>query len=405
MNSLINNKLVLFGAGKIGRSFIGQLFSRGGYEVVFIDVFQPIIDELNNRQSYNVVIKNDVDSVITIQNVRAVFAGEVDKVTNELATASIVAVSVGQRGLQSVIPLIANGLLKRFENIGSLPMDIIIAENMRNASEYISHELAAHLPDGYPLNDRVGLIETSIGKMVPIMTQKDMETDMLQVFAEPYNTLILDKLAFKNPIPKIEGLAPKENIKAWVDRKLFIHNLGHATVAYLGYLTHPTSAYLYEVLSISHIKETVRNTMLQAASILMAKYPREFTIESLTNHIDDLLLRFQNKALGDTIFRVGCDLQRKLGSEDRIAGAIHLAQEFELPFDLILKVLVCGCHFKATDREGRSLPSDLEFRKIYGEGIRKVLKNICDFTESSEVNQEMLKEAEKIDEVLTFLYT
>ena len=45
-----HNKLVLFGAGKIGRSFIGQLFSRGGYEVVFIDVFKPVIDELNLRR-------------------------------------------------------------------------------------------------------------------------------------------------------------------------------------------------------------------------------------------------------------------------------------------------------------------------------------------------------------------
>ncbi|NJK84846.1 MAG: hypothetical protein HC906_01560 [Bacteroidales bacterium] len=85
----------------------------------------------------------------------------------------------------------------------------------------------------------MGLVETSIGKMVPIMTSKDIEEDLLQVFAEPYNTLILDKNGFKNPIPDIRGLAPKVNMKAWVDRKSFIHNLGHAVAAYIGKLFCP----------------------------------------------------------------------------------------------------------------------------------------------------------------------
>jgi len=44
----------------------------------------------------------------------------------------------------------------------------------------------------------------------------------------------------------------------------------------------------------------------------MKKYPEEFSAKDLVDHIDDLLYRFQNKVLGDTIFMVGCDLMRKL---------------------------------------------------------------------------------------------
>jgi len=395
------NKLVLFGAGKIGRSFIGQLFSRGGYEVVFIDIYKPVIDELNLRHNYNVVIKGNVESVINIQNVRGVFAGDVVKVTAEIASARIIAVSVGLNGLKSTIQLIAKGLIKRFENTEASPLDIIIAENLRNAAEFMSLQLQEHLPEGYPLEERVGLIETSIGKMVPIMLKNDMEADVLQVFAESYNTLILDKLAFKNPIPLIEGLAPKKNMKAWVDRKLFIHNLGHATAAYLGFLAHPSCNYLYEVLSDYQLKEKVRNTMLQAANILLMKYPDEFTLESLTEHVDDLLIRFQNKTLGDTLFRVGCDLQRKLGAEDRIAGAIHLAREFKLPYDLILRSLVAGCHFKATDESGRTLQSDREFMAIYAKGIKTVLTFVCGFDEIND--SEVILEAISIDNSLKTL--
>jgi mannitol-1-phosphate 5-dehydrogenase len=254
------------------------------------------------------------------------------------------------------------------------------------------------LPEDYPLEERIGLIETSIGKMVPIMLKKDTDDDILQVFAEPYNTLILDKLAFKNPIPEIEGLAPKENMKAWVDRKLFIHNLGHATAAYLGFLAHPSAIFLYEVLADNQIRENVRNTMLQAANVLMKQYPGEFTAEALTVHIDDLLRRFQNKALGDTLFRVGCDLQRKLSAEDRLAGAIHLARELKLPFDLILKALVCGSHFRATDEAGNQLTDDIEFCKIAEKGMAAVLTEICGFDEIADLD--LIAEAVRIDNEL-----
>lgn len=398
MNFNKNKKLVLFGAGKIGRSFIGQLFSSGGYEVVFIDIFQPVIDELNARVNYNVVIKSDTDQILQISNVRGVLATDEELVINEIATANILAVSIGQAGLKGAIPLIARGLLIRFELNDNLPLDIIIAENLRNAADYFRDELHKLLPDDYPLDKLVGLIETSIGKMVPIMLKKDMEEDVLQVFAEPYNNLILDKKGFRNPIPEIAGLSPKENIKAWVDRKLFIHNLGHATAAYLGYQFAPEFKYLYEVLAVPELYIQVRETMLQSAQILLARYPGDFTIATLTQHIDDLLSRFQNKALGDTVFRVGCDLKRKLSTEDRLAGAIHLATELNLPYDRILYSLICGCYFRATDEAGNIFPSDIEFMAIYANGIKGVMISICGFDEV--VDSEIIMEAVAIDDLL-----
>ena len=391
-----NDKIVLFGAGKIGRSFIGQLFSHGGYKVVFVDVFKPVIDELNRRHSYNVIVKDEIESVIRVNNVRGVFGGDEEEIIGEIATARILAVSVGLHGLKSVMHLIAKGLIKRFELSDAKPLDIIIAENLRNAAEFIHSELEKYLPEDFPLDEKVGLIETSIGKMVPIMLKKEMEADILQVFAEPYNTLILDKRAFKNPIPAIEGLAPKENMKAWVDRKLFIHNLGHAITAYLGYLSNPKATFLYEVLADHSIREKVRQTMLQATNILLKKYPDEFTLEALTEHADDLIRRFQNKALGDAIFRVGCDLPRKLSAEDRLAGAIHLALELKLPYDLILYGLVAGFHFRAADEAGNLLPADKEFAAIYAKGVPEVMTSVCGFDLLAD--QKLIAESVLIDQ-------
>jgi len=309
--------------------------------------------------------------------VRGVCLSDSGQVISELAGATMAALSVGQQGLPDSLPLIAMALIKRRKLFGEWPLDFIIAENMRNADQYLHCELEKYLPADYPQDKLIGLVETSIGKMVPIMSLKDMQEDPLQVFAEPYNTLIVAKRGFKNSIPEVKNLEPKENIKAWVDRKLFIHNLGHATAAYLGFRKHPLAINMYEVLDDPEIFETTRLTMLQSAEILMALYPGEFILKQLAAHIDDLLYRFRNKALGDTIFRVGCDLYRKLSPEDRLAAPIKAAIRLNKPYDLIYKALLSSISFRATNEKGEFLPTDLNFFSESLYGINHILRNIC----------------------------
>lgn len=395
--------ILIFGAGKIGRSFIGQLFSEGGYKVVFADISQPVIKALNEKKKYEVVIKSaqGEDKTIHVKNVRAINARDIKAVKYEICQADILTVSVGQNALPDIIPLIAEGLNERYKKNKSSSIDIIIAENMLNASDYIKEHLQKYLPGDFPIDQFVGLIETSIGKMVPIIPKKIEEEDILRVFAEPFNTLILDKKAFKNPIPAIKDLAPKENIKAWIDRKLFIHNLGHAATAYWGYFYNPDFQYIWQALKISLIYETVKKTMLEAATLLAKKYPDEFTLNELSAHVNDLLERFQNRALGDTIYRVGCDLCRKLGPNDRLSGAIRLAVSLNLPYSNILKTLIIGFRFRAKDEKGQMHPSDIKFLEIFSNGINDVLKNICGF---DEINfQQILQEGQQIEKDFVIL--
>jgi mannitol-1-phosphate 5-dehydrogenase len=372
-------KLVLFGAGKIGRSFIGQLFSVSGYEVVFVDISEQIVKELNRSNEYSVVIKSAFsDEIIKVGNVRGILGAETDKVAEELTTCDIAAISVGHKGLPRVIPVLAEGLNRRYKKSGIKPLDIILAENMRNADQYVKLLLAVYLDKVFPFNEMVGLIETSIGKMVPIMPQDVQDSDPLLVYAEPYNTLILDKKAFKNPIPEVKGLAPKENIKAWVDRKSHIHNFGHVAAAYSGFLADPGAVYMADILSIPAVKEHTISAMLQSADILKRKYPGEFTTNDLTEHINDLLLRFENRALGDTVFRVGCDLKRKLHRNDRILSPLIDGTKAGTHVNKIIETFICGLSFTAKDETGKMFPGDTEFfEALRKENLAFVLTNIC----------------------------
>ena len=373
-------KLLLFGAGKIGRSFIGQLFSQGGYEVAFVDINRDLVDALNKNGSYSVVIKSEEgDKIQVIDKVKGIYLSDHEKIYQELKDVSYIATAVGNDNLKEIIPIIAEGIKIRLEREIFKPVDIIIAENLRNAADFFEEQLRKFLPQDY-IHDYIGLVETSIGKMVPIMTRADLEKDITQVFAESYNTLILDKKGFKNELPDIRGLDPKENMKAWVDRKSFIHNLGHATAAYFGSLKHPERVYLYELLADEEVRIFVRNTMIQSGNILQELYPGEFSDIHILEHIDDLIFRFQNKSLGDTVFRVGMDLYRKLSEEDRLAGAIHQAIDLEMPFSNILKSLVYGIHFRATDENDIQYTRDIKFTGLYTQfGLEYILENICGF--------------------------
>ncbi len=344
---------------------------------IFIDVYKPVVDALNKSRQYELVIKSDRDEILLIENVRGVLASDKSAAIDEISTAGIVSVSTGMEGLPGVIDLLSGGLTARYVLDKESPLDIIIAENMRNAEQYFRENLRKKLPLSYPLDRLVGLIETSIGKMVPLMTPEDMKGDILKVFAEPYNRLILDKKAFKNKLPDVSGLAPKENIKAWVDRKLFIHNFGHASAAYFGHLHDPSLVYLYEVLQMKEVYRLTRAAMLQAAHILQKLYPQEFTRAALEDHVDDLLRRFQNRSLKDTVFRVGTGLRRKLGPEDRIQSPLKAAVQMDLPFDIIMQSLISGFHFMASDHEGNRNPDDVVVMDLFRKNPDSALSEIC----------------------------
>ncbi len=375
-------KILLFGAGKIGRSFIAQLFSQGGYEIVFVDINQKLIDLLNSTDHYKVVVKGDNEYSIPVTNFRAIHFSDKETLLKEFAECTIVSTSVGLNNLPDLFPLFAEALVYRYKKMPFSPVDFIIAENIRHADEMFEKNLKSYLPEDYPFGKLVGLVETSIGKMVPIMTQKDLENDPLKIFAEEYNSLPLSAKGFKNHLPEVAGLKYITNIRAWVDRKSLIHNLGHAAAVYFGFQELPEEKLLWKILQHQGVYDKTRATMLQAANILLHKYPYNFTSEELEQHVDDLLNRFQNKALGDSVFRVGCDLYRKLAKDDRLSGAIKLATILGQPYQFILEALVSGFYFRATDENGLLFHNDQHFVEKLGQvGFENMFVKVTGFTE------------------------
>lgn len=318
-------RAVMYGGGNIGRGFVGALLSRSGYEVTFIDVAEPVVSALSERRRYPVrYVSGDGWEDQWIENVTAVNGNDGEAAADAIARCDIMATAVGARILPYIAPNIVEGLRRRWA-AGRGCLNIIICENLMNADRVLGELLESRLTEAErPLfRETVGLVEASIGRMVPVQTEEMKDGDPMRVCVERYGYLPVDRAAFKGGVPEIENMAPFAPFDFYVKRKLYIHNLGHAVCAYLGDCL--GLEYISEAIDQPEIRLLVQNAMLESAGVLSEEYG--VPLAELLRHITDLLHRFGNGALRDTCRRVGGDPARKLGPEDRLIGAASLALE------------------------------------------------------------------------------
>ncbi len=321
-------KAVMYGGGNIGRGFIGMLFSLSGFQTTFIDVAAPVVEGLNKNGKYPVrIISGDTHEDIDVVNVSAVNGNDTAAVADVIAEADIMATAVGVNILKFIIGNIVAGIRRRKE-LGKGPLNILICENLMDANKVLEGMLKAELNEEECawFDENIGLVEATIGRMVPVQTDEMKDGEPLRVCVERYGFLPVDKDAFKGEIPAIKNMIPFAPFDYYIKRKLYIHNMGHATCAYLGDLL--GLEYIYQSIDKDEVYIIVKAAMQESAQVLHKHYGVE--LAPILAHIDDLLDRFTNSALKDTCKRVGGDPKRKLSPADRLIGASNLALQNEI---------------------------------------------------------------------------
>ncbi|HOZ46157.1 MAG TPA: mannitol-1-phosphate 5-dehydrogenase [Candidatus Hydrogenedentes bacterium] len=368
---MMMKKAVQFGAGNIGRGFLGQLYFESGYETTFVDVIEPVVEGLKQRGEYPLRIVGELTQTLRIGNVTAVYAQDTARVAQALAEADLASTAVGVSVLPKVAPAIAAGVAKRFEQPNAEPLNLIVCENLIGAGPFLREKVRDHLPERFHsfLDERVGFVETSIGRMVPVMTAEELAEDPLLVCVEPYCELPVDARGFRGPLPPLEHMEPRQNFAAYVERKLFVHNAGHATTAYLGYIR--GHEYTWQAIEDPVIRREADAAIAETCAGLVAKHgldPR-----ALDDHWSDLKRRFANRGLGDQVFRVAKDPIRKLGPNDRLIGAGLMC--------LAHGVTPAHVAFAAAAAIRYDHPDDaaaVSLRNILSEhGIRGVIERVC----------------------------
>jgi mannitol-1-phosphate 5-dehydrogenase len=324
---------VQFGAGNIGRGFMGELFHTSGYHTIFVDVDRTLVDAIASRGAYEVRhVTTESDTPLGISGVSALDARDTEAVARAVAGASVVCTAVGVRVLAAVAPALAQGILLRLGREAAEPLNVITCENLVGAGrilrDLVWHEIDRLSGRGLPLTrpdfeGRFGFVEAVVSRMVPLVPDEVRRRDPLWVACEPYARLPVDGKAFRGPVPRIAGLEPVADILAYQRRKLASHNMSHAMAAYLGY--QGRHEFIWQAMADAAIVRTVRAAMNETGRALVSRFG--FEPAEQCAYEDDLLDRYRNRALGDQVRRVAADPLRKLGREDRLIGSARLCLE------------------------------------------------------------------------------
>jgi len=367
------NKIVIWGAGKIGRGFIADLFYKGGYEIIFVDSDGKLIDMLNRQKKYSVknITANDNHETSQIKCLSSYHTSEKENISEILFNASLLAIATFPDAYNSISETLSEIIERRAKSENLLPLDILVCANIYNPSFRLKELLMNRLSDKGQeyFNEMVGLVETLIIRIAIEADEQQKSIDPLVVITNGYPELPLDKTAFKGLLPDIKGLLYTDRIKAEETRKIYTYNMVHAVFAYAGARKNYT--YVTECSSDPEILQLVKNTLSEVSEGLQLTFG--FSAREMNEWNKKVLVNMTNPVLQDTLIRIGADPIRKLGREDRLVGpALICRGNGILPY-FLSKVIACA--FLFDQPEDKACQKIKKYIKV--QGISETIAKYC----------------------------
>ncbi|EKF9740791.1 mannitol-1-phosphate 5-dehydrogenase [Vibrio cholerae] len=355
---------VHFGAGNIGRGFIGKLLADADIAVTFADVNEPLVDQLSHQQEYKVKVVGSECKMETVSHVTAVNSAS-EALIERIIKTDLVTTAVGPTVLDIIAKTIAKGLSARFAAGNTQPLNIIACENMVRGTTHLKQQVYQFLTteEQQQADVLVGFVDSAVDRIVPPLQAAN--DDPLEVTVESFSEWIVDEQQFKGEIPQIEGMEKTDNLMAFVERKLFTLNTGHCVTAYLGCLKgHRT---IREAIEDPSIHAHVKQAMQESGEVLIRRYGFDRALHSA--YIEKILSRFANPYLVDEVDRVGRQPLRKLSANDRLIKPLLGTIEYGLPNGMLLKGIAAALKYRnSNDPQAVELQQSIE-----KEGVRSTL--------------------------------
>ncbi|AIQ28308.1 MULTISPECIES: mannitol-1-phosphate 5-dehydrogenase [unclassified Paenibacillus] len=336
-------KAVHFGAGNIGRGFIGLLLSQAGYEVTFVDVNEAFVSQLQERGEYPVTLASDGQETVVVKNVTALSSvthGE--EVAAAIAEADLVTTAVGVSILKHIAGVLADGISRRVA-VSSAPLHVIACENAIGGSAQLKELVYAKLDEAAraKADASVAFPNAAVDRIVPLQQHEDI----LKVVVEPFYEWVVDSSQMIPGYTPVEGVHYVDNLEPYIERKLFTVNTGHCSAAYLGFLRGYET--IQQAMADEALTAQVREVLEETGAVLIQKHG--FDQAEHSKYIDKILERFRNPALTDEVSRVGRSPLRKLSPNDRLVSPALQAYDRGLNYAALTRSMAGALLFNVSD--------------------------------------------------------
>ena len=330
-------KAVHFGAGNIGRGFVGLLLHEGGYELVFSDVSAPLVAAINAASEYTVHEVGEGGTDKTVTGFRAIDSStDAEALVDEIATADVVTTAVGPTILKFVAPHIVAGLALRDPSLA--PLQIMACENAIGATDQLREHVVEIAGESWDaLEARAVFANTAVDRIVPAQAVGGVDVPV-----EPFYEWAIERGPFGDAPPHIPGAHFVDDLEPYIERKLFTVNTGHAATAYFG--AQAGIERISDALADPAIAAKVEAALEETSALLVQKH--ELDPEVQGQYRATILRRFRNPALPDTVGRVGRQPLRKLSRHERFVGPAAEAIERGLPVDALVAAMAAALEFQ-----------------------------------------------------------
>lgn len=334
-------RAIHFGAGNIGRGFIGKILADAGWSVTFADVNETLVGLIARDGRYPVDIvgadsrREEVTGVTAVSSIG-------DDIVALIASADLVTTAVGPAVLPKIAQTLARGLEARVAAGTHGPLNVIACENTIRGTTQLKEAVFRYLPAAAAavVEMEVGFADSAVDRIVP--PAPPVEGEPLAVTVEEFSEWVVDRTQLRGWTHDIPGMELTDNLMAFIERKLFTLNTGHAITAYFGFLKGlPT---IRDAIEDEAIHATVKAAMEESGAVLIRRYG--FDPVKHAAYIDKILGRFANPFIRDDVARVGREPLRKLGKGDRLIRPLLGTLEYGLPHVNLVKGIAAALHYR-----------------------------------------------------------
>ncbi|KAI9821230.1 MAG: hypothetical protein M1827_003964 [Pycnora praestabilis] len=382
-------KALHFGAGNIGRGFVAEILHKSGYEVVFADVMDSIISELQKTSTYTVTeVGAEGEHSNKITNYRAINSktNEAD-VIKEIEEADIVTCAVGPNILKFIAPVIAKGIEGRKVE---KPLAVIACENAIGATD----TLASHIKEEKntpqhrlgDLDRRARFANSAIDRIVP----KQDENAGLNVKIESFFEWVVDKSPFHgHDHPNLHGVKWVDDLTPYIERKLYTVNTGHAAAAYYGHIRGKET--IHAAMADKEIHNIVQAALRETSHLIVNKHG--ITVQDQKDYVDKIVKRISNPHLEDVVERVGRAPLRKLSRKERFIGPASELRERGDNVEALLGAVEMAFRFQNVEGDEESA----ELAKIVKEhSAEDVVSKVCGLEKGHALYKDIVKVVTKV---------
>lgn len=360
------------GAGNMGRGFIGPLLSKNGYNVIFLDSDQALVDKINKEQSYTVEMVGDKPETIQIDNVSAITSKQVesnsgayDGVVNGV---SVITTSVGIEVVPYLAKTVAKIIKIRSKHNIETHLNIISCEETIRATSLLKQKTMGVLDREYHDYARqyVRFIDSVADRLAPI--QPHEATENLHVIIESFFELYLDRKQMPETIDDFEGIVFVDNLDAYAARKNFTLDIARYAIAYMGLLKgHST---LIDAIKSSSVESFAKSVMQDTRNVLIQEF--QLSPLELDRYHEKIMERFHNPYISTDLLRIGRQPLNKLEPEEKILKPLERAIHHELPYDALAQLVAIVMHYKNTnDSQAIAMQT-----KIKESGVANYIKSL-----------------------------